>query len=47
MFHVLKHFLEVSGYREDLVGYGEDIDVAKRLYDHGLKFKGLNCHLPC
>lgn len=42
-----KHFLEVSGYREDLVGYGEeDIDVAKRLYDHGLKFKGLlNCQL--
>lgn len=37
-----KHFLEVSGYREELVGYGEeDIDIAKRMYDHGLKFKGL------
>jgi glycosyltransferase involved in cell wall biosynthesis len=37
-----KYFLEVSGYNQSLVGYGdEDIDLARRLHEHGLKFKGL------
>jgi glycosyltransferase involved in cell wall biosynthesis len=36
------HFMEVGGYDESLVGYGdEDIDIARRLYQNGIRFKGL------